>query len=183
MCIKFCPQLWRVYNHPILRPWLVQHFILSSGYMTKAVMNIFSPLFNHMHYFILHCFSKYALFLSHGSLFPLPTWNFSYHKTHLLHTSTHSQISSSHTLTLIIVSISLLSPTHSPGVTSIFISVREVLGCVLSSGHSVPLFHFSIGCFFISHRWLLCLLDPPIGLIFGTKGSTCFCILGVYGDL
>lgn len=56
--------------------------------------------------------------------------NFSHQKAHLFHTSAVTH-------TLIIVSITLRSPTHSPGVSSIVISVREMRGCVLSSGHSI----------------------------------------------
>lgn len=42
-------------------------------------------------------------------------------------------------------------------VSSVFISEKGKLGCILSSGHFTALFRFSIGCFFIIPKWLFLL--------------------------
>lgn len=62
-----------------------------------------------------------------------------------------------HTQCLITDFFFLRSCSHFPGVSSIF---HHSEGNLLSSGHFVALFYFSISCFFIMLRWPPCWVDP-----------------------
>lgn len=76
-------------------------------------------------------------------------------------------------LSLIIVyislSLSLCHPTHSPVVSSIFCSVRETHGCVLSCRRSILRFHVFIGCFFSRYPQMVPLSDHSHHKCRGTK--------------